>query len=72
MDARHGASRRAVDAADAGVAMRAADEGRVQCARQVHVIDELAPPSQERGVFEAGDPCAKVFCAHPGLSIPRK
>ena len=72
MDARHGAGRRAVDAADAGVAMRAADEGRVQCARQVHVIDELAPPGQERGVFEARDPCAKVLCAHPGLSIPRK
>ena len=72
MDAGHGAGRRAVDAADAGVAVRAAHEGRVQRAGQAHVIDKLAPPGQQRRVFEARDPCAKVLRAHAGLSIPRK
>ena len=65
VDAGHGASRRAVDAADAGVAMGAADEGRVQRAGQAHVVDELTSPGEERGVFEARDPCAKVLRAHP-------
>ena len=54
--------------AEAGVGVGAAHEGRVQRAGQAHVVDELAPPGQQRGVFEARDPCAEMLRAHLGLS----
>ena len=57
--------------ADAGMGVRAAHEGCVQRAGQVHVIDELAAAGQQRRVFEARDPCAEVLRAHPG-SNPAK
>ena len=64
VNARHRSGRRAVDAANAGVAVGAADESRVQHAGQVHVIDELAAPGEQGRVFEARDPCAEVLRAH--------
>jgi hypothetical protein len=65
MDAGHGAGRSAVDGPEPGVGVGAPDEGRVQDAGQLYVIDELTPPGEEGGVLKARDSCAEVLRAHP-------
>ena len=70
VNAGHGARRGAVDLAEAGMGVRAPHERGVQHAGQVHVIDELAPPGEQRRVFEARDPCAEVLRAHMPF-VPR-
>jgi len=58
------ARRLAIDFAEPGMGVRAAHEGCVQHARDLNVVDKAALPGQQGGVFQAGDPRAKVLCAH--------
>ena len=55
-----------IDAADAGVRVRAAHERRVQRAGQVHVIDELPAPGEQHRVFKPRDARAEMFRTHAG------
>jgi hypothetical protein len=54
-DARESLGARGVDRRDARVGVRAAQELEVEHARQRQVVEVLAPPLQEAGVFEALD-----------------
>ena len=61
VDAQHaveGDGRRRVDRRDLGVRLRAHDEGEVDGARQLDVVDVGAPAGDEVGVFLADDPCS--------------
>ena len=62
MDAGHGQCRCRVDRADAGMGVRAAHEGRMQRARQLHVVDKARPPGEQSRIF---DPW------HAGAELPR-
>ena len=64
MNARHRQRRRRVDRADAGMGMGAAHEGRMQHARQLHIIDETRPPGEQSGVFDPQHPRAEMPRAH--------
>ena len=62
--ARRRAHRREIDPANAGIAVRAAQECRVQRAGKLYVVDEPAFACEEAGVFEALDALADHRCAH--------
>ncbi len=55
---------RRVDAEDAGMRVRAAQEGDMRHLRQLDVVDELGPAGQEARVFIALDAFAKGLCCH--------
>ena len=61
---RHRQSRSRIDRADLGMAVGAADETGVECARQRNVIDKAASPREQGWVFETSYARAEMLHTH--------